>query len=143
MTPASAPERPGLQTLEAQVQEVEQEEQRLTLVEQRLATHIEAFHARQEVIAARYSAAEAQVRINEQLSGVTQELADLGVALERAEQKAEYMQARASAIDQLVDAGILDVPGLPGGDAAERQLSQLDAGQAVEAQLAAMKARVQ
>ena len=131
-----------LHALEQQAREVEQEEQRLSLVEQRLATQIEAFHARREVIAARYSAAEAQVRLGEQLTGVSQELADLGLALERAEQKAERMQARASAIDHLVEAGILESPGLPAGDPLARQLDGLDAGQAIEDDLAALKRQV-
>lgn len=131
-----------LKTLEAQVHEVEQEEQRLSLVEQRLSTQIEAFFARQEVIAARYSAAEAQVRVNEALGGVSQELADLGRALEKAEQTTEHMQARASALDELVEAGILETPGLTSGDAVERELAQVDVAQAVEKQLAALKSQL-
>jgi phage shock protein A len=131
-----------LETLESQLHEVEQEEQRLSLLEQRLATQIEAFHARLEVIAARYSAAEAQVRMNEVLTGISQELADLGTALQQAEEKTEHMQARASAIDQLVEAGVLEMPGLPSGDSFDRQLAQLDVTAAVDDQLAALKRQV-
>lgn len=131
-----------LQALEDQVQEVQQEEQRLSLVEQRLAAQIEAFHARQEVIAARYSAAEVQVRITEALTGVSAELADLGNALEQAEQKTERMQARATAIDRLVEAGVLEMPGSPAGDDVARQLAHLDVSQAVEDQLAALKQQI-
>jgi len=128
-----------LHTLEEQVREVQQEEQRLSLSEQRLATQIEAFFARQELIAARYSTAEAQVRIAEALSGVSQELADLGLALAQAEQKAESMEARASAIDHLVEAGILALPGLPTGDHVERRLGELDLAPDVDDQLDALK----
>lgn len=49
------------------------------------------------------------------------------------------MQARASAIDQLVEAGILEVPGLSAGDPIARQLTQLDTVQVVEEQLAVMR----
>lgn len=132
----------ALKTLEQQVREVEQEEQRLSMVEQRLATQIEAFFARQEIIAARYSAAEAQVRINEALTGVSQELTDLGLALEQAEQKTEHMQARATAIDRLVETGVLETPVLPAGDSVERQLAQIDVAQEVEDQLAALKHQI-
>ena len=122
--------------------EVEQEEGRLSIMEQRLAMQIEAFHAQLEVIAARYSAAEAQVRMQEVLTGISEELADLGTALQQAEEKTEHMQARASAIAQLVEAGVLEMPGLAAGDAFERQLAQLDVGTAVEDQLATLKREV-
>jgi phage shock protein A len=103
---------------------------------------IEAFHAQLEVIQARYSAAEAQVRMQEVLTGISQELADLGTALQQAEEKTEHMQARASAIDQLVEAGVRETPGLHAGDSFERQLAKLDVGRAVEDQLAALKREV-
>jgi phage shock protein A len=65
-----------LQTLESQLTEVEKEHAALAMIEQRLSGEIEAFSARQEVIKARYSAAEAQVRINEAMTGVSH---DFGV----------------------------------------------------------------
>lgn len=128
-----------LQELEEHLNQVELEEQRLGLVEQRLSTEIEAFRARQEVIAARYSAAEAQVRINEALGGVSQEIADLTAALEQAEETTEHMQARASAIDELVQAGILEAPG---SDALEAHFKAVDVTQAVDTQLAALKSEL-
>lgn len=128
-----------LQTLEEQLQEVAQEEQRLALTEQNLSTQLEAFYARQELIAARYSAAEAQVRIREAFTGVSQELSELGRALEQAEEKSEQMQARAAAIDQLVDDGFLEVPALQAGDGMQRQLVKMDIVNEVEEQLAALK----
>lgn len=125
-----------LATLERQLAEVEREEVALSMVEQRLSTQIEAFAARQEVIRARYSAAEAQVRINEAVTGVSEDFADLAAALQRAEEKTQSMQARATAIDRLVKEGDLesvaetttgDIPELPGGDQeVERQLAALE-----------------
>lgn len=128
-----------LKTLEEQVHEVEQEEQRLAMTEQRLSTQLEAFYARQELIAARYSAAEAQVRIHEAFSGVSQELSELGRALEQAEEKSERMQARAVAIDRLIEDGILDAPALVASVPADGRLAQLDISQEVESQLVALK----
>jgi phage shock protein A len=125
--------------LQQHLSAVETEEQRLALVEQRLATEIEAFRARQEVIAARYSAAEAHVRINEALGGVSQEMAELTDALQKAEETTAHMQARATAIDELVKAGILDAPG---ADTIATQLRAADVGTAVDAQLAALKESV-
>lgn len=126
-----------LQTLETQLSEVEREEIALSMVEQRLSAQIEAFTARQEIIRARYSAAEAQVRINEAVTGVSEDFADLAAALQRADEKTQSMQARAIAIDRLVREGDLeaiastsnaDLPELLGGkEEVEHQLAALEA----------------
>ena len=128
-----------LEELERQVSELEQEERALSLVEQRLRTQIEAFFARQEVLAARYTTAEAQVRINEAMGGVSEELAGLGVALERAEQTTENMQARVTAIERLVETGILDTPMHSPPGATPRQLAEVEASGEVEERLTALK----
>ena len=52
------------------------------------------------------------------------------------------MQARAAAIDQLVDDGILESPALPSGDLLGRQLVQLDLADEVESQLALLRQEV-
>lgn len=103
-----------LERLERQVRETELEEQRLWMTEQRLSAQLEAFYARQDLIAARYSAAEAQVQIGEALTGVSEELAELSRAMETAERKSEHMEARAAAIDRLVDEGFLELPAVEG-----------------------------
>ena len=128
-----------LQQLEGQVGELEREQQTLSLVEQRLSTQIEAFFARQEVLAARYSTAEAQVRVSEALGGVSEEMADLGVAIERAEQTTENMQARVTAIDRLVESGILDTPMRPTLSGDPGRLAAAEASEDVEERLAALK----
>ncbi len=132
-----------LQTLEHQVHEVEQEEHRLTVLEQRLATQIEAFQSRLEVIAARYSTAEAQVRMQEIATGISDELADLGTALQQAEGKMENMEARATAIDRLVEAGALGTPASPAGKTLERELAQIDVSRAVEEQMNDLRKKVE
>ena len=94
------------ESLAEQIGDIVYEEQKLELIEQRLATQIESFYARQQVLAARFNAAEAQLRINEALSGLTGELADLGLALEQAEDSALWMQARASAVEEIIAGGL-------------------------------------
>lgn len=129
-----------LQTLDSQLSEVEKEEAALVMIEQRLTGQIEAFAARQEVIKARYSAAEAQVRINEAMTGVSQDFADLTAALHRAEQTTEDMQARATAIDRLVQEGDLDaISFAEGSDAIDQRYEHLGADEDVERQLAALR----
>ncbi len=123
--------------LETQLAEVAAEERKLTQAEGQFALRVDAFRTRRETLNARYTAAEAQVRIHESLSGVSGEFSELGLSLDRAEEKIERMKARASAIDALIDNGVLNLPG--GGDALERELRDVAAAQAVEAELAALK----
>lgn len=129
-----------LQTLERQLAEVESEESALGIIEQRLAGQIEAFTARQEVIKARYSAAEAQVRISEAMTGVSHDFADLTATLRHAEQTTEDMQARATAIDQLVREGDLETIGFAAGaNAIDARFEGLGTDEDVERQLAALR----
>ena len=127
-----------LQTLEGQLAEVEKEEAALGIIEQRLAGQIEAFAARQEVIKARFSAAEAQVRINEAMTGVSHDFAELTDALQRAEHTTEEMQARAAAIDRLVQEGDLESINL-GSRGVEATLESIDADADLESQLEALR----
>lgn len=129
-----------LQILERQLAEVEKEEASLTMIEQRLSGQIEAFAARQEVIKARYSAAEAQVRISEAVTGVANDFADLTATLQRAEQTTEDMQARATAIDRLVQEGDLEALSFSAGtDAIDARYHSLGSDTDVEKQLEALR----
>jgi len=129
-----------LAQLEQQAGETAAEERKLTAAEQQFAMRVDAFRTRRDSLSARYTAAQAQVGISESLSGVSSESASLGDAIERAESKIERMQARASAIDALIGNGALISP--VGEDPVERELRDLAASQAVEQELAALKARV-
>lgn len=119
-----------LKTLESQLAEVQDEEAGLTAVQQRLTAQMDAFAARQEVIRARYSAAEAQVRISEAMTGVSVEFEGLTTALQHAEERTHNLQARATAIDRLVQDGDLETIGAPQLPAADSE---------VDAQLAALE----
>jgi len=77
----------------------------VTLASQRLDSKVQAFRTRKETIKATYTAAEAQTRINEAFSGISEEMGDVGLAIQRAEDKTAQMQARAGAIDELLASG--------------------------------------
>ena len=94
--------------LKAQHAQLQGEEEKLTLAQQRLQAKVEAFRTRKETIKATYTAAEAQTRINEAMSGIGDEMGDVGLAIQRAEDKTAQMQARAGAIDELIASGALD-----------------------------------
>ncbi|HYJ66899.1 MAG TPA: PspA/IM30 family protein [Nocardioidaceae bacterium] len=138
--------RAGLQQqitdLQAQHAQLQGEEEKLTMASQRLQAKVEAFRTRKETIKATYTAAEAQTKINEAFSGISEEMGDVGMAVQRAEDKTATMQARAGAIDELIASGALDdASGQPSDDIA-RELDQLSAGQSVDSELEAMKAQL-
>src|SRR4029453_7436647 len=99
-----------LEGLQAQHAQLQGEEEKLTLASQRLQAKVESFRTRKETIKATYPAAEAQTRINEAFSGISEEMSDVGLAVQRAEDKTQQMQARAGAIDELLASGALDDP---------------------------------
>jgi len=94
--------------LRRQLEEVTSEEQKLRQAERRFATAVEAFRARRDLLSARYTAAEAQYEAQRSLAGLSGELTDLGEGIHRAEEKIERMQARATAIDELLSSGTLE-----------------------------------
>jgi len=94
--------------LRSQLEEVSSEEQKLRQAERRFASAVEAFRARRDLLSARYTAAEAQYEAQRSLAGLSGELTDLGAGIHRAEEKIERMQARATAIDQLLSSGALE-----------------------------------
>ena len=127
-----------LQGLDEQISGMEMEQEKLTTAEQRLQAKVAAFRTKKEVIKAQYTAAQAQVRIGAALSGVSEEMGDISLAVERAENKTDQMRARAGAIDELASIGVLD--DFTGAqDDISRELEQLTAGQNVENELAALK----
>ena len=130
-----------LQGLDQQVDQLELEQEKLTHAEQRLTAKVEAFRSRKEIIKAQYNAAQAQVRIGSALSGISEEMGDVQLAVERAETKTETLRAKAGAIDELADSGVLDTQlSMGGGDIISRELAQLTSDQNVENELMAMRA---
>jgi phage shock protein A len=71
-------------------------------------------------------------------------MADLGLAIQRAEEKTEDMRARASAVDELERAGAFDdITQLgPGQDDIDRELAELSSGSQVDSELEKMKAEL-
>lgn len=126
-----------MEGLTKQVSEVEADKQRLATQERTLQVRVEQFRTHREVVSARYTAAEAEVRLKESLAGVSGELAELGMAVGRAEEKAERLQARARAIDSLVDLG--SFPPVGGGDFVEAELLRVSIGKDIDDEIARIK----
>jgi len=128
-----------LSDLQNQYQSLQADEEKLTVASQRLQAKVEAFRTQKETIRATYTAAEAQTRIGEAVSGISEEMGDVGMAVQRAQDKTAQMQARAGAIDELMASGALeDVSGTPRDDI-QAELDQMRGGQSVELELERLK----
>jgi len=141
--------RQNLQTqltgFQQQIEQLKGQQDKFVLMEQRLSSRVEAFRTQKEMVKAQYGAAQAQVKIQEYATGLSEEMTDVNMAVQRAQDKVLTMQARAQAMDQLIDQGTLQEVGQigPGGDSLDRQLNQISHQSQVEDQLAAMKQQMQ
>ena len=131
-----------LQGLDQQLEGLQAQQDKLVSSEKQLSAKVEAFRSQKEVIKAQYSAAEAQVRIGEAASGIGEQMADTGLAIQRAKDKTEQMQARAAAVDELVEAGTLEDFTAGGQTPLDRELTQLASESQVESDLERLKAEV-
>lgn len=128
-----------IQGLDKQIEEMKAEQQKLEQTEKRLSTKVEEFRSKKEVIKAQYTAAEAQVRIKENVTGISEEMADVGMAMNRAEDKTEKMKAKAAALDEMIDSGAL-TDYTSGKDRIEAELEKVSMQGSVEEELARLKA---
>ena len=122
-----------LQDLDQQVEGLHRNGELMS--ERRLNAKIEAFRSQKEVIKAQYSAAEAQVQIGEAATGIGEQMADTGLAIQRAKDKTEQMTARAAAVEELVAAGTLE--DFTAGDKTQldRELERLSSAAQVDQEL--------
>ena len=130
-----------LNDLQVQYAQLQGEEEKLTVASQRLQAKVDAFRTRKETIKATYTAAEAQTRINEAFSGISEEMGDVGMAIQRAEDKTAQMQARAGAIDELMASGALDDVGGKRDDI-QFELDQMSASSDVENDLRRLRGEI-
>jgi phage shock protein A len=131
-----------LNELQAQYAQLQAEEEKLTVASQRLQSKVDAFRTRKETIKATYTAAEAQTRINEAFSGISEEMGDVGMAIQRAEDKTAQMQARAGAIDELMASGALDDAVGGRRDDIQSELDMISASSDVENELSRLKGEI-
>ena len=133
-----------LQSLDGHVLELDRQQQGLIDKEQKLRSNIDQFLTNKEVIKAQYSAAEAQVQISEAATGVGEQMADVGLAMQRAVDKTEQMRARADAVEELEAAGTFeDLTALgEGDDEIGRELKALTSSSQVDDDLAKRRAEL-
>ena len=130
-----------IDAMEPQHQQLTEEEQKMEQTLQALQQRVNTFRTQKEVLKAQYSAASAESSVNESVAGISSTLGDSGAALQRAQDKIATMQARAGALDELLQSGVLEDVG---GDTDDIQKELDEAGTAadVDHELAALKAQI-
>ncbi|MGE0598857.1 MAG: PspA/IM30 family protein [Dehalococcoidia bacterium] len=125
---------------EGQVARLKTEQDQLIAAEARLSAKVDAFRTRKEVMKAEYTAAKATVRIGEAVTGLSEEMTDVGLAIQRAEDRTAQLKSKGAAIHELVESGVLDDQA--GESTLDRELDALGRAASVEADLARLRAQV-
>jgi len=130
-----------LTDLQTQHQQVAAQEDKLVDTAKRLQAQVDAFRTKKETMKATYTAAEAQTKIGEAVSGISESMSDAGMTLQRAQDKIDGMQSRAGAMDELLASGALTNLSAPVDDI-QAQLDKVSATDQVDNDLAALKAEI-
>ena len=131
-------------SFEQQIAQLQTQEEKLLSMQRTVSARVEAFRTQKEMVKAQYSAAQAQVKINETLTGMSSEMDDMALAMQRAQDKVLSMQARADATEALIEQDHFDVQMLPGGGSElDRELQKISAAQNIDDQLLALKQQMQ
>ena len=129
---------------EQQLAQLRDQKEKLLATQRNLTTRVEAFRTQKEMVKAQYSAAQAQVRINETLTGMSEEMSEVNMAMQRAQDKVLNMQARAEATEVLIENDDLQALPSPGNESTlDRELRKISAEQNIDAQLEALKQSMQ
>ena len=130
-----------IEGMEPQHQELTQEEEKLEHGPGRLAEAGEQVPLAEGSAQGAVHRGERDERGERERGGHLDQLSDSGAALERAQDKITTMQARAGALDELLESGVLeDVGG--GGDDIQKELDEVTSAHDVDNELAALKAQL-
>lgn len=128
-----------IEQMEPQHQQLIDEENKLSQTLQALQARVNQFRTQKETLKAQYTAAQAMTSVNEGVAGISRSVTDSGAALQRAQDKIAGMQARSTALDELLESGVLENVG-SGNDDIQQELDHIGAASQVDDQLAALKA---
>jgi phage shock protein A len=127
--------------MESQHQQLNEEEEKLEQTLSALQQRVNQFRTQKETLKAQYTAASAMTSVNESVAGISDTLGDSGAALARAQDKIANMQARAGALDELLQSGVLeDVGGST--DDIQKELDEAGSSADVDRELAALKTQL-
>jgi phage shock protein A len=130
-----------LEGLQSEHEKLATQQETLERTTQQLQTRVDAFRTQKETLKASYTAAQAQTKIGEAVSGISESMSDTGLAMQRAQDKIEQMQARAGAMDELLQSGTLnDLSGT--SDSLQAELDKGAQSTDVELELAQLKGQL-
>lgn len=130
-----------IDAMEPQHQQLTEQEEKLEHTLDALQSRVNDFRTQKEVLKAQYTAAQAVSSVGESAAGISSTFSDSGEALQRAQDKIATMQARAGAVDELLESGVLeDVGG--GTDKIQDELDAAGSATEVDRELAALKAEI-
>jgi phage shock protein A len=127
--------------MESQHQQLNEEQEKLEQTLAALQERVNQFRTQKETLKAQYTAANAEASVNESVAGISSTLGDSGAALERAQDKIATMQARAGALDELLQSGVLEDVGGDTDDI-QKELDEAGSSADVDRELAALKAQI-
>ena len=127
--------------MESQHQQLNEEEQKLEQTLAALQERVNQFRTQKETLKAQYTAASAEASVDESIAGISSTLGDSGAALDRAQDKIANMQARAGALDELLQSGVLEDVGGDTDDI-QKELDEAGSSADVDRELAALKAQI-
>jgi phage shock protein A len=127
--------------MESQHQQLNEEQEKLEQTLSALQERVNQFRTQKETLKAQYTAASAESSVNESIAGISTTLGDSGAALQRAQDKIATMQARAGALDELLQSGVLEDVGGDTDDI-QKELDEAGSSAEVDRELASLKAQI-
>jgi phage shock protein A len=130
-----------IDAMEPQHEQLTEQEAKLEQTLDALQKRVNEFRTQKEVMKAQYTAAKAMSSVGESAAGISRTFGDSGAELQRAQDKIATMQARAAAVDELIQSGVLeDVGG--GTDEIQKELDEAGSAAEVDKELADLKAQI-
>jgi phage shock protein A len=130
-----------IDAMELQHQQLTEQEEKLEQTLGALQKRVNEFRTQKEVLKAQYTAAKAESFVGESAAGISTTFGDSGAELQRAQDKIATMQARAGAVDELLQSGVLEDVGGDTDDI-QRELDEAGSAAQVDKELAALKAEI-
>lgn len=130
-----------LADLDEQIERLQATQNHLVERQVTLRGRVEGFRTQKETLKARHDAAQASARVAEAFTGVGDRMGDIERAVERANDRTEQMEARAAALEELEETGVLDDI-LAEGDEIDRELERRSVEHRVEQELDELKTRL-
>lgn len=124
--------------LNQQVSELERQQAQMLTRGREASARVERFRSRKEVTKAQFAAAKAQLAISEAVAGLSSQMREAGLRIERTMDRVDDLNVRADAMQELESAGTFGAIGT-GEDDIDRQLRELSSGGSVDAQIARMR----